>query len=292
LRGENELGIDIENTRETRQTFEIEWETDDTSWEIEPTGATVEIDAGEKGTATFLAAPGDNPYPLPTFTVSYPYREGRSYDFRGTAGLTRVIEVPGVTGVTIDGRVDEGEWENAVSASTFSDPLGGASKISDTLFLFGRDGESLYVLASCRADTENLVANANIKDDDVIMGDDSIALTISPDPDSDTTYQIFANPLGVILDRKMTGKKGRRRKADPSWDSGCVAGAYVSLKSPNGFYQLELMIPLSAFGANLPKAGDEWGVNFGRLSVKSGELAQWQYYEFTKHSLGRMVFAR
>ncbi|MBN1572096.1 MAG: metallophosphoesterase [Deltaproteobacteria bacterium] len=287
----SELRIDIENNRETNLPFEIKWETKDTGWEISPKEATVEIPAGEKKTAAFSARLKDNPYPLPRFKVTYPYRRDRSYDFRGTVKMRRVLEVPRITGVTVDGRVDGGEWENAVAESTFSDPKGMASLISDTLFLFGRDKENLYVLASCMADTEDLVINAEGRDGDVFR-DDSIGLFISPDPDSGTTYQLFVNPLGVILDRKIEKGKGKKRKADPSWDSGCVAGAYISPKSADGFYQLELKIPLSAFGADPPKLGEEWGINFGRLSARSGELAKWQYHKSIEHSLGRMVFGR
>ncbi len=290
-KSKSELRISIKNIRDVNLPFKIKWETGATNWDIKPTEATVEIPAGEKGTATFLALAADQPYPLPRFEVAYPYHEGRSYDFRGTVRLTRILEVPRIKGVTVDGRVDGSEWDGTVVASNFSDPQGMSSNIYDTLFLFGRDGENLYVLASCRADTEYLVTNAEGRDGDVFR-DDSIALIISPDPDSKTTYQLFVNPLGVILDRKIVKGKGRRRKADPSWDAGCEAGAYISPHNPSGFYQLELKIPLSAFGADLPKVGDEWGINFGRLSVKSGELAEWQYHESSDRYLGRMVFTR
>lgn len=286
-----ELSIRIENIREVKLPFEIKWEPAGTNWEITPKGTTVEIPAGETGEATFLARFTDHVYPLPTFEVAYPYREGRTYDFEGALKLTRTIKIPRIGGVNVDGRVDGDEWDEATAAITFTDSQGMPSDIRDTSFFFGRDAENLYVLASCSTGTEDLVINAKNRDG-AVWKDDSIDLFISPDPKSGVIYQISINTLGVILDRKIVKEMGKRRKTDPSWDAGCEAGIYISRGNPNGFFQLELKVPLSAFGADLPAAGDEWGINFGRLSVKSGERAQWQRHESFERFLGRMVFTR
>ena len=154
-----------------------------------------------------------------------------------------LLTVPQTSGITLDGKIDESEWQDATTAPIINSVQNAAQIVPGRVYI-KTDGQFLY--AAFRQ--EITCRRAEYREHDgKLWEDDSFELHLqSPDKQS---YQFIINGNGAIFDQLTL---------DPKWQGGAKAAAF---KGEN-FWTAEIAIPVAAFGGveNLTKG--DWIANF------------------------------
>jgi predicted phosphodiesterase len=293
--GEGELTVELENVFGNPLITEIVWDTEGTSWEVDPGNLTVDIAAEGKETVSFDAM-YETLYPLPRVSLEYPYGVGKVYDYESPARVTRSLSISPVENKPeINGAVSGSEWSGAAVEDYFCSPDGGAVTIEDTVFHYGYDDENLYVAAVCyQTDTNLLVANATERDGGVWQ-DDCVGFFFAPGGTEGDIYQIYFNPAGVIFDQRIFENEYGDLDGDTEWNVECdvatrIIPISVATAEPR-YWSIEIAIPFTSLETESPNTGDEWRINFRRKEQVRESSADWQFpISYDANYFGRAVF--
>ena len=154
-----------------------------------------------------------------------------------------LLTVPQTSGITLDGKIDESEWQDAAMAPIVNS-VHNAAQIIPARVSIKTDGQFLY--AAFRQEIACKQAEHQ-EADGQLWEDDSFELHLqAPDKRS---YQFIINGNGAIFDQSNLEAK---------WQSGIKGAAFQG----ENFWTVELAIPVAAFGGmeNLTKG--DWSANF------------------------------
>jgi hypothetical protein len=183
----------------------------------------------------------------------------------------RMVAVRAAEGAPrIDGRLDEPVWALAEPASGFRQqtPKDGDSATERTEVRIVYDDEAVYIGARM-FDSEPSRVTARLGRRDNGTQSDIFEVDFDSYHDHRTTFQFYANPVGVRQDRVSTndfpfGDEGW----DPVWD--------VATQRDSLGWTAEMRIPLSQLRfPNTPQ--QVWGINFFRYIQRKGENDVWSY---------------
>jgi hypothetical protein len=168
---------------------------------------------------------------------------------------------------TIDGSGEDACWKQTVAIRDFVH-FGVATPASQgTTARLAYDDQNLYVLMTCQesilktADQQSsaLLARATARDGKV-LNDDSCVIFLQPEG-KETVYEFTVNTLGTLLDaREQRADLWGTR--DVKWNSSAKTG----VKLEDGYWTLEVAIPLKDLGVSGIKAGDQWRAGLVRLA--------------------------
>jgi hypothetical protein len=168
---------------------------------------------------------------------------------------------------TIDGTIEEAEWEGAAIAGDFIQfqPRVGqpSAVVSQALVMY--DSTRLYV-AFRLFDSEPPAAQLTRRDAE-LMNDDAVVLLLDSFNDNRTGFFFVTNLLGTQADGQITNDG---RTVDDTWD-----GTWESAAQRTEFgWTAEIAIPYTSIGY---VAGENvsWGVNFGRSLRRLLETSFW-----------------
>jgi hypothetical protein len=197
--------------------------------------------------------------------------------------LARVNEAK--TAPVIDGREEDAAWKNAVAIKDFGSfgALLPASQPTSVRLMY--DDKNLYVLfhnteplliASDMRGSE-IKAQAKTRDGDTtngklvhdVINDDACAIMLQPRAGG-PVYEFIVNEKGVMSDARME-RRDLWATRDLSWNSKFEAAA----REGNGFWTLEMAIPLEDIGASSPKAGESWQAIIVRNAAGRKEISSW-----------------
>jgi hypothetical protein len=116
--------------------------------------------------------------------------------------------------------------------------------------------------------------------DTVIFFDNDFEVFIDPDGDTHAYYELEVNPFGTPFDLLMIKPYRDGGPAVVGWDvAGLKVGTHVNgtINNPGDkdkSWTVEIIIPLSslteyAWGASIPKANDQWRMNFYRIEWRT-----------------------
>ncbi|MEJ7779780.1 MAG: carbohydrate-binding family 9-like protein [Daejeonella sp.] len=176
--------------------------------------------------------------------------------------------------LTIDGKNDEGVWDQAAWSTPFEDIEGKPEKkpAHSTRFKLLWDEENLYVY--CRFDEEHIWAN--LKEHDLaIFQDNAFEMFIDPDGDTHNYMEFQINAFAAVWDLLLHKPPRNGGPSITDWDiKGLKKGVYINgtLNNPSDkdkFWGIELALPLKTFrfGGNnfMPKIGSTWKMNITRV---------------------------
>ncbi len=161
----------------------------------------------------------------------------------------------------IDGRLSEGSWEAAFSATPFVLLGSATAPTQQTAARVLYDSESLYFAFECLENRPDGIATIVQERDGPTYLDDCVEVFIAPGPDPSRYYHFVVNAAGVLRD-----EQGQ----DETWNSGAAASAART----EGGWSAEIAVPLAdlAIEAN---AGSEWRLNLCREERPHGEISSW-----------------
>ena len=135
-----------------------------------------------------------------------------------TPALGSVADLPRTDGkITIDGVLDEPEWQDAAVVTLDYETRPGENidaRVKTVVYLI-EDGENFYVAFEAE-DPEPSAIRAYLRDRDTAWSDDFVGVVLDTFNDERRAFQFFANPLGVQMD--MTNDDVNQNE-DESWDA-------------------------------------------------------------------------
>ena len=203
--------------------------------------------------------------PLPAVAASLPAtaKGGQNNGGRRTVTAARL---PQGASLTLDGRLDEPFWSNAVPAADFIqiDPTNGgpATERTEVRLVFSR--ESLYLGVTCFDSEPDRWIGWQLRRDEQLFSDDGFMWVIDTFLDGRTGYWFEMNPSGLMADSLM-GLNGDNREWDGIWNAR-------ARRSDIG-WTLEIEIPFRTLNFN--PDNDTWGINFQRVVRRKNELSIW-----------------
>jgi len=181
----------------------------------------------------------------------------------------RVTPVLG-PGPVIDGRLDEGVWSRAESASGFIQvtPVSGAPATERTEAWIVYDEHAIYVgfrLHDSRPDS--IVARLGRRDADIYS--DWVQVQIDSNLDGRTAYGFSVNPRGVKADGLLYEDTERDEEWDAVWDAAA--------RTDSAGWTAEFRIPFSQLRFTLNEEGGTsvWGLNLTRYLARRDETSHW-----------------
>ena len=160
--------------------------------------------------------------------------------------------------ITIDGSLDEAEWNSALSVDLKFEVEPGeniASPVTTQARIF-EDSENLYVAFTAH-DPEVKRIRAYLSDRDNIDNSDFVSIKLDTFNDSRRAFEFSVNPLGVQADSIIDERTGT---TDDSWDAIWHSAGIVTDKG----YIVEIQIPFKALRFEDNQKAKTWGVEFNR----------------------------
>jgi hypothetical protein len=180
--------------------------------------------------------------------------------------------------LTIDGRMDEPEWQRAPWSDDFTD-IEGASKPAPrfrTRMKMLWDDQYLYVAAELE---EPDVWATLIEHDAVIFHDNDFEVFLNPSGGGKNYFEFEINALNTSWDLFLAKPYRQGGKADNGWEiPGLRTAVHVegTLNDPKDWdrgWSVEMAFPWKAFeersGYARPRMGQEWRINFSRVEWRT-----------------------
>ena len=212
---------------------------------------------------------GSNLFPLPQFTMAYPFAYGKVCTLKNSLSITRQKTVRRAKPAPIiDGKLDDPAWKSTKPITNLGRNDGQASGPTDrTEIYLVHDQDNLYLAARCTEQDLSKIRAVTQEHDGPTYYDDNIWFFFDSDLDRSTYHQAIINAQGAVFDRSCVFKDGQAAK-DPGWNgpweirSGREANAWT----------LEIRVPKAKLG---PCKDKEWGFNFRRLQTRINDAGYW-----------------
>lgn len=182
--------------------------------------------------------------------------------------LTRQIHIRKTTEkVVIDGLLDEAVWKTAERAENFTrvTPTDTGYAKAQTVSMLAYDDNNIYMAAICYDPTPGKRPIQSLRRDFSFFGSDNYALFFDTFMDQTNGFGFYVSAAGPQYDHLIYDGS----KVMVSWDTKWRS----AVKSYDDMWVIEYSIP---FRSLRYREGDtEWGINFGRLDLKSNEKSAW-----------------
>jgi hypothetical protein len=180
---------------------------------------------------------------------------------------------------TIDGLIDETEWKCAVRNVGLVSHHTRAVAPREGVFWIGCDGQSLYLALKTEAAPDGRILTRAVPDaqQDVraTLLDDSIELIVDPKRGRSggdrAYYHLISNSRGALFDWAMDPDN----KQNPRQLGWRIPKWQFQQKLADGWWNVEVAIPLAALGASAEDLKNTWGLEVARNWVRPQEQSQW-----------------
>jgi hypothetical protein len=189
--------------------------------------------------------------------------------------LARIIARRATGPITLDGKLDEGDWKEAEATASFVNTMNGDIGSFEAKAQVLYDDKNIYV--------GFVVADDYLKapfqnQDDHLWENDTVEVMVDPDGDTKNYFEIQVSPRNVSFDTRYESPRKPRPFGDMAWSSQVRAGVSVDGtiddEDADRGYVVELAMPYTAFAtgatpATPPNAGDTWRMNFFVMDSRS-----------------------
>ena len=196
----------------------------------------------------------------------------------------RTYNAPKATGaITIDGILDEADWQNAPLSDAFADIRGvdfEPKPIKQTHMKMLWDSENLYIAGIIEED--NVTASLT-EHDAIIYHDNDWEVFIDPDQDGRFYFEIELNALNTVMDLLMDKPYSKGGTFIMTWDfpglktAVKVQGTLNRSNDTDKGWSVEIMIPFDGLkrGGDDPRKNKEWKANFSRVEWLTKPEENW-----------------
>ncbi len=274
----NNLKIDNASLSITIQNLNHQSEVNDTlvwdipeGWNVEPSKVAVSLPPNHKSEYSFDVSCSGSLYPVPELSIGLPFKDTLDYKVNQELYISRSINcIKADNKPNIDGSLTEKIWIEA--EDKFYGPDGTMSSIDPVNFYFAYDKDNLYIAAHCLDSKMDSLYDSVEERDGAVYGGDCIGFFFQPDISTDTVYQIYINPNGIVFDQKITFDTTGWYTTHREWDGKYNIASTVDEDSWN----LEVQIPLVELNAKA-ESGKSWGLNFRRKQKRLNTSGDWQF---------------
>ena len=258
----------VENFGPDPILYPIVWSTDQSRYTIKPHQMDLDVTPGGKKECEFeiTLIDGSDPFPIPRFTLVYPFAEDKVCTLYNLLSVKRQkIVHTASTPPEIDGKLDDPLWQAVVPITALGNYDGSdVSPIDKTEIYFAHDNENLYFAARCYDNDPSQLRAEVFEHDGTTYYDDNVWLFFDTNGDQENYYQAIINCNGAVFDRKCATDGTRDVSWNGDWEvtSGREAGAWT----------LEFKIAKSEL---TPFSEDRWGFNMRRLQPRLNDAGYW-----------------
>ena len=194
----------------------------------------------------------------------------------GQAAVSQFKKTP-----TIDGKIEEGEWDGAVATTGFQAFQGnGCIDARNGQTYFGFSKERLYFAMRSEIPPDGKLQSEKTNRDAELIWDEGIEIWIDPNRDRRESgegdqrfFNFIGNSIGTILDAAIDPKKG---SPDLGWNADWEFANTVDAKA--GWWTLELSVPIEQLGLHPEKlVGSSVGIVIAR-NYKAGGWLQGPWF--------------
>jgi Family of unknown function (DUF6067) len=153
---------------------------------------------------------------------------------------------------TIDGKVTDGEWDEALTTSGMITPFDLELQQAATTVSMGFDEERFFFLFRCvRGDGEWKLWKKARLNDDYNFAEPSVEVWVTPPSDIPETFQNILNTYPAVFDQQQIPSRGYSAQ-------GWKADWKVAESETDAEYIIEASVPIKDFGFAGVKNGDIW----------------------------------
>jgi len=169
--------------------------------------------------------------------------------------------------IILDGLLEEEFWKNAERTGKFQrvTPTDTGYAIAQTSVMVAYDKSNIYLAAICYDPTPGKRPVQSLRRDFRFMSNDNFALFLDTYNDQTNGFGFYVSSAGAQYDH--LGYEGSRTNS--SWDAKWRS----AVKSYDDRWVAELSIPFRSI--RYFEGDTEWGINFGRLDLKTNEKSAW-----------------
>jgi predicted phosphodiesterase len=246
----------------------IVWDTDQSRYALKPNQMKLDVAPGEKREYEFevTLADGADQFPIPRFTLAYPFAEDKVCTLYNLLTVKRRKNVQKAsTPPEIDGALDDPIWQASVPVKALGNYNGSnTAPIENTELYFAHDDENLYFAARCYdSDLPQLRAEV-FEHDGTTYYDDNLWLFFDTNGDQETYYQAIINCNGAVFDRKCATDGTRDVSWNGAWE--VIAGREADA------WTMEFKIAKAEL---TPFSEEKWGFNMRRLQPRLNDAGYW-----------------
>ena len=169
---------------------------------------------------------------------------------------------------TIDGNVEPGEWDEALTVSGAITIFSHKLLQAETTWSFGFDDERFYFLADCTRGLREWKLWKTARENDAYsFGDPSVEIWVSPPKPVEETYQNIINTYPAVMDVKNIPSRGYSAM-------GWTGDWKLAVDERADRYLIEASIRIDDFGIETVQNGDVWKFLLARTSPGSKPRAQ------------------
>lgn len=196
--------------------------------------------------------------------------QSRTFDQLDANRPPRATAVRFTGAITLDGKLDELEWQNGEPAQDFWETFPADTNHSayPTEIYFGFDDTNLYVAAICRTPGVEFII-PSLRRDYRAGGNDNITFVFNPFRDKTNAIVFGMNPYGVTREALIYNGGESREDFREEWDNKWRGESYIG----DGYWSCEMIIPLASM--RFPSGSDEWFFNSYRMDTQSNTRSTW-----------------
>jgi hypothetical protein len=171
--------------------------------------------------------------------------------------------------ITIDGILNEKDWNTAEKAADFFQQFPADTSYADTRTeaMVTYDDSYLYVAAICYDEIDGEYVIQSLKRDFSYPVSDAFAVFIDPFNDKTNGFSFAVNPLGV--QREGLVQEGGGFGVTTAWDNKW----YSEVTKQDGKWLVEMAIPFKTI--RYKENNTTWRINFSRNDLKRNENSSW-----------------
>ena len=180
---------------------------------------------------------------------------------------------------TIDGLIDEDEWEDAVRNVGFASHSTRLLATRDGVFWIGCNRQNLYVAVKSEEPPDGRILTRAVPDDShdrpAAFLDDCIELVLDPKrnrPAGERVfYHIITNARGALYDWSVDPDNAQNAM-NLTWR---LSGWQIAQQQVDGWWHVEIAIPLGELGVTENDFATAWGIRVARNWKRPFEQSQW-----------------
>jgi len=183
----------------------------------------------------------------------------------GNARLAKVIRL--TEPIRLDGILNESVWRNNphIGDLVQVEPRPGERPTEATQVWVAYNEDALFIAVRCQDSQPNKIVAREMVRDAFLMSDDSIEIILDTFHDNRNAYYFATNPLGVLVDGRISENRMMNREWDGIW--------MVRTSIDETGWSAEFEIPFKTLGFST--GNGSWGFNISRHLGRNREFSRW-----------------
>ncbi len=179
--------------------------------------------------------------------------------------------------INIDAVLDEPQWQKAIFTNKLFDQQDSVHSFDNTRAFFTYDADNLYVAFECKVKDFNTLPTVKLdKDDQTMLGNESVAFCIDTYNDGVVAYVFRVDAVGNQIDLALNSGKDLSNSFASDWTS--------AFKKNTDGYTIEMKIPMDKLPVNWKNGNAEMSVQVIRYDKGNNKELRYPFLNSEKNN--------